>query len=167
MKRILLMVSTAMLAIGAFVAPMSAATTQDVTVTATPTFVSISNSPNSFDFGSVAASTDENTGTDYFTITNTSTVAIDVDIRAVSGWEGGATDWTYGAAGEDTAKLAASAGTGSYAVDIAAVDTDYELIDSLGATTNDSWELKLVAPTSFTFGTEQSITVRLTASVAD
>lgn len=147
--------------------PLAAATTQDVTVDATPEFISISNAPSTFDFGTVAAGVDENTGTDYFTITNSSTVATDIDIRAVTGWEGGANDWTYGASGEDQAKLAASAGTGLYTVDIAAVDTDYELIDNLGATTNDDWELKLIAPSSFTFPNAQQIVVRLTASAYD
>lgn len=147
--------------------PVTAATTQDVTIDATPSFISISNAPSTFDFLTVAAGVDENTGTDYFTITNSSTVATDIDIRAVTGWEGGANDWTYGASGENTGKLAASAGTGLYTVDIAAVDTDYELIDNLGATTDDDWELKLIAPSSFTYGNAQQIVVRLTASAYD
>lgn len=147
--------------------PTMAATTQDVTVDATPEFISITNAPSTFDFLTVAAGVDENTGTDYFTITNSSTVATDIDIRAITGWEGGANDWTWGAAGADTGKLAASAGTGLYTVDIAAVDTDYELIDNLGATTNDDWELKLVAPSSFTYGNAQQVVVRLTASAYD
>lgn len=147
--------------------PVSAATTQDVTIDATPEYISISNAPSTFDFLTVAAGVDENTGTDYFTITNSSTVPTDIDIQALTGWEGGANDWAYGASGENTGKLAASAGTGLYDLDIALVDTDYELIDNLAATTNDDWELELVAPSSFTYGNAQQITVRLTASAYD
>lgn len=146
--------------------PISAATTQDVTVTATPTYISISNAPSSFDFLTVAAGVDENTGTDYFTITNTSTIATDIDIKAITGWSG-TSSWTWGASGENQGKLAASDGDGAYDVDIAAVDTDYELMDNLSAETNDSWELKLIAPSSFTHGAEQTVVVRLTASAYD
>lgn len=149
------------------VVPVMAATTQDITVSATPAFISISNAPNSFNFGVVAASSTPNTTTDWFTITNTSTVAIDVDIRAVTGWEGGANDWSWGPAGVDTGRLEASAGTGLYDLVITNVDTDYELIDNLAALTDDDWELELIAPSSFTYGNAQQITVRLTASAFD
>ena len=57
-----------------------AATSQDVTVTATPSFISISNSPGSYDFGLITESGTPNTGTGYFTVTNTSTVATDINI---------------------------------------------------------------------------------------
>lgn len=164
--RILVVISLLAVAIVGTSIPANAATTQDVTVTAKPTYLAISNSPNSFDFLTVAAGVDENTGTDYFTITNTSTVATDIDIRAVTGFSG-TSSWTYGASAEDQGKFAASAGTGLYTVDIAAVDTDYELIDNLAATTDDDWELKLIAPSSFTHGYEQTIVIRLTVSAYD
>jgi len=163
-RRLLIMVATAMLAVSAFVVPMSAATTQDITVTATPTFISIVVDNLTMDFGAVAASSTPNSTTDYFTITNSSTVITDITLTALTGWDGGANDWSWGAAGEDTGKLAASAGTGTYSVDIAAVDTPYEIIDSLAATTNDSFELQLVAPSSFTYGNEQTVVVRVTSA---
>lgn len=149
------------------IVPVMGATTADITIDATPSYIAITNAPGSFDFLTVVAGVDENTGTDYFTITNTSTVAIDIDIKALTGWEGGANDWSWGAPGENTARLEASAGTGLYDLVLTAVDTDYELIDNLSALTNDDWELELRAPTSFTYGNAQQITVRLTASAYD
>lgn len=164
---VLVSVTVLLIALIGGAVPMSAATTQDVTIDALPQFLSISNSPSTFDFLTVAAGVDEDTGTDYFTVTNTASVVTDIDIKAITGWEGGANDWTWGAAAEDTARLHASDGDGAYDVVITNVDTDYELMNSLAATTDDSWELELDAPSSFTYGNAQQIVVRLTQSVAD
>ena len=85
-----------------------AATSQEVTVTATPSYISISNLPNSFDFGVITASTTPNTTTGWFTVTNDSTVNITVSIGC-DGW----TSWTYGASDEDQGQLNASDNDGA------------------------------------------------------
>lgn len=165
MRRYFLGLILALALVALLATPAIAATTQDVSVTATPSYISISNSPNSFDFGTVATSSTPNTTTGWFTITNSSTVATDIDIKA-NGWTGGA-GWSWGAAGADTGRLAASDDDGTYNVTIIAVDTDYELKDNLAAVTNQDWELELQAPSSFSFGDEQTTTVTITASAYD
>lgn len=149
-----------------------AATSQNVTVTATPTYISITNSQSNFDFGVVAASGTPNTGTGWSTITNDSTVAIDINIQC-DGWEGGTNDWTYASpAAADTGYLAASgtyggtggsSGAGNYDVEI--LDSaDSLLCDNLAVGNSPAWEIELNAPTSFSYGNTQQTTVTLTAS---
>jgi len=73
-----------LLAAALIVIPVGSAladTSADVTVTATPGWVSITNLPATFDFGVVLASTTPNTTTSYFAITNDSTVAMDINIK--------------------------------------------------------------------------------------
>jgi hypothetical protein len=139
-------------------------TTQDVVVTATPTFVSITNDHATFDFGVVAASSTPNTTEDYFTVTNDSTVNIDVDI-VCDGWSGGATPWIYGASGPDTALLNASDGDGAYDVEVDDA-TPTLLHTTAGAGDDFTWELQLEAPSSFSDGDEQTTTVTISASAS-
>jgi len=149
--------------------PVFAATSQDVTVTATPSFISISNAPASFDYVTVAAGVDEQTSNGYFTVTNPSTVALDISIEC-NGWSG-TSSWTYGAPGEDQAQLKASSGdggvggsTGAGAFDINLLNGSGTLLcDAVGTSTNPTWELQLDAPSSFTHGAEQTTTVTITA----
>jgi len=147
-----------------------AATSQDVTVTATPSFISIGNSPGSYDFGLIIESGTPNTGTGYFTVSNNSTVATDINIGC-NGWSGGSTPWTYGASGADTGRLLSSAtqggaggstGAGNYDVAVPNGSTAL-LCDALAATTGFAWELQLEAPSSFGHGDEQTTTVTITA----
>jgi hypothetical protein len=149
-----------------------AATSQDVIVTATPGFVSISNSPGTYNFGTISAGSTNNTGIDYFTIANNSTVAMDISINC-TGWSGGATPWTYGVPGVDTANLTASSGNstgggstgaGNYDIDVP-VGTGELLIDAVAVGVDPNWELQLNAPTSMTFVDEQTTTVTITATV--
>jgi spore coat protein U-like protein len=77
--------------------PAFAATTQDVTVTATPTFISIANAPATMAFGAVAAGGSAVSGQAHFTITNTSSVPIDITIAAqTANWTGGLLKQVYG-----------------------------------------------------------------------
>ena len=139
-----------------------AANTADVTVTATPGWVSITNAPDNYDFGVVLADTDKDTGTGYFTITNASTVAMDINIKC-DGWSSSGSAWIYGTPAEDTAQLKASDGDGNYDVVIAAIDTDYLLSDAVAVGNDVDWELQLDAPVSFTHVDVQTTTVTLTA----
>jgi hypothetical protein len=157
-----------MLALALVLIPVSSAfaeTSQDVTVTATPTFISIANAPNSFDFDVVDASGTPDTTTGYFDVTNDSTVNIDVDI-VCDGWHTPPVDhWTYGAAGADTALLNASDGDGAYDVEVDDV-TPTLLHTTVAAGDEFEWELQLEAPTSFSYGDEQTTTVTISASAS-
>jgi len=167
MKKLLVLVFLAVLMIATTV-PAVASTTTDLTVTATPTHISISVSGSPYDFTTVAASATPSTATDYFTVTNGSTVAIDVEIYVTGDWTGGV-GWTHSdtaTAGADTAGLSAnkggSWGTGDVIVKKSAA---YEKIATAqAATTNFDFGLKLYAPTSFSDGVEKSVTVRLSAA---
>lgn len=149
--------------------PTFAATSQDVTVTGTPSFISISNSPGSFDFQTLAENTDEQTSNGYFTVTNSSSVNIDLNIQC-DNWTG-VTSWTYGAPGEDQGQLKASSAnggvggsTGAGNFDIAIlVGSDTLLCDNVTAVTNPTWELQIDVASTFTHGDEQTNTVTIIA----
>lgn len=141
-----------------------AATSQNVTVTATPTFISITNDSatgNNFDFGVIAASSTPDTTEDYFTVTNDSTVNIDVSI-VCDGWAG-TTAWTYGAANPDTARLNASDGDAAYNV-VVDDTTPATLHTTATAGADFTWELQLETPTSFSHGAQQTTTVTISAA---
>lgn len=147
------------------------ATTQDVTVNATPAYITISNSPTAYDFGTIATSSTANTGNDYFSITNGSTVNIDVSVNC-SGWSSGGSAWTYNNPASNTGNLDCSSGeggtggsSGSGAYDISILDSgDTLLCDNVTTVTDPQWELQLDAPSAFTHGDEQETTVTLTAT---
>lgn len=171
MKRLVISV---VLAVALLVVPVSGAlaATDTVTVTATPSYVSISNSSGSFDFGVIIESSTPNTTTGYFTVTNNSTVTIDLTIGC-SGWSG-TTAWTYGAAGADAGQLKASStnggtggstGAGNYDLTVPS-GSSVLMCDDLSSGTNPAWELQLDAPTSFNHGYQQTTTVTLTATSA-
>lgn len=149
-----------------------AATTADVTVTATPSFVSITNAPATWPIGTISENTTPNTGIDYFTITNTSSVPMAISVNCTD-WSGGATPWTYGPPGVNSANLTASSGdstgggstgAGNYDIDVP-VGPSALLIDAVAVAVDPNWELQLNAPTSFTFGDVQTTTVTITATV--
>ena len=161
-----------LLAVALIVVPVSnalAANTDTVTVTATPGWISIVNAPNTYDFGVVLAGATPNTGVNYFTITNSSTVDMDVNIQC-DGWASGGTTWTYGAAGVDQGQLNASSGEGGVAgsggsglYDVTIPNgVDALLCDAVGTATSPQWEMELEAPSSYTGVDVQSTTVTLT-----
>jgi hypothetical protein len=175
MKKTLLAI---LLAVALTVIPVSsvlAANTADVTVTATPGWVSITNTEASFGFGVVNAGDTPNTGTGWATITNSSTIAMDINIQC-DGWSpvSGSNSWSYGASGPDTAQLNASSanggaggssGAGDYDITVPAVPPGSAalLCDAVAVGVSPSWELELEAPSSFTHVDEQTTTVTLTA----
>ncbi len=147
-----------------------AATSDDVIVTATPSFIGITNAPGTNDFGTIVAGSTANTTDGFFTITNDSSVAIDIAIKS-NGWSG-VTAWTYGAAGVDTGQLAASSANGGAggSTGVGNFDktvlngSDTLLCDAVAVSTNPTWELQLQAPSSFTHGDEQTTTVTVTVT---
>lgn len=169
MKRLLISILLALVLIMGSSIPALAATYVDISVTATPTFVAISCDQSSYDFGTVVASTDENTATNWATIDNTSSVQTDQTISVTASvWDGGAgTDWTHSdtaTAGEDTAGLLANKGGtwGTGDIIIKNASPNY-IAEDQAANTDYSFGIKLVAPTSFTDGTQKSITITISA----
>lgn len=145
-----------------------AATTADVTVTATPAYIAIADDQASYDFGVVAASATPSTATDWCAVTNTSTVQTDITIAVTAAtWAGGVT-WTHSdtcTPGENTAGMKANRG-GTWGVsDIIIKYTSPEYIyENCPASTSFDYGIKLWAPTSFTDGVEKSNTVRVSAA---
>lgn len=160
--------------------PVLAATTQDVTVTATPSYVALTNSEASWAIGTVSASTsywwtsDTEAPAEPFidgdmksTITNTGSVAEDIDIKATNFTGGVGWTLTSDAAGENTVRMkAGKTGDANEAAMVTLTTGDQELVDSLAASGTKLWCMKLETGT-FTDGVEKSSTVTLTASVAD
>jgi len=145
---------------------VGAATTADVAVNATPAYVSISNSPDNYGFGTVQTSTNYSTTQGYFNITNGSTVNIDVAISCNATWAGGVT-WTHddtGTPGADTAALYSSQDTGTLNI-IVKNGTPNDLVSNT-SDANLLWELRLMSPTSFSDGVLKTNTVTLTASAS-
>jgi hypothetical protein len=150
------------------VVPVFAATTADVTVTATPSYVSVSINPAvPYDFGVVAESATPSTTTSYWTIDNTSSVQTDQTISVTTAtWSGGVT-WTHSdtcTPGANTAGLKANKG-GTWGVgDIIVKNASPNYIaENQTADTDYSFGLKLFAPTSFGDGAQKSIIVRVSA----
>jgi hypothetical protein len=154
-------------------------TTQDVTITATPTFISITNSEATWAIGTVAASTSKwwtAAGTapapEPFEaddmksiITNGGTIAIDVSMHTHN-FTGGV-GWTlHGTVpGENIVVLSAGVtGCTNEAAMLDFVDTTaQELVDNLAAAGTIKWCMLLKTGT-FTDGVEKEATVTLTAA---
>ncbi len=168
MKRILAAFTIALLLVVSVGFPALAATTATVSVNATPKFISISVSPIGYDFGAVAESTSTNTTTNYFTVTNTSSVTTNVTIGMLtSNWTGGV-QWLHSdtnTPGADTCgMLANKAGTwGTSDVTVKYSGPD-KLATNQTATTDFNFGLSLTAPTSFGDGILKQNTVKLIAS---
>jgi len=148
-----------------------ALTTADVTVNATPAFISISVAPTGYAFNTgtpVETSSTYNTTTSYFTITNGSTVQTDQTISVTtSSWSGGVT-WTHSdtcTPGVDTAGLKANReGTWGTNDVIVKYTTPLYIYENCPANTNYSFGLSLPTPTEFTDGVLKSIVTRVTAA---
>ena len=149
-----------------------AATTADITVTATPQYIAIAMAAgnDTYDFGVVATSATPSTAEDYFNVVNSSTVVTDNTISVTTAtWSGGVT-WTHSdtnTPGEDTAGLLANQ-DGTWGVsDVIVKNSDPNILaDDQAATTDWAFGLKLAAPTAFTDGVEKEIVVRVTAAAA-
>jgi hypothetical protein len=166
MKRILISLLSALFMTVMLVLPALAATTATVTVTATPTYIAITNSPASYDFGVIAASATPATSAGYFSITNTSSVATNISIWAVA--ITGGVGWTLnttGAPGTDQAGMYAGIVSGTFGT-VVTTSPGAVIKSSLAASTSQTWHLKLMAPTSFTDGVQKSTTVTISAAAS-
>jgi hypothetical protein len=153
--------------VGVVIVPASgviAATTADVTVNATPTYISIALNTSTYDFSTVVAGTDEESPDGYFGVTNDSTVITSTTIVS-NGWQdtnGVAPDspWTWDSPGEDQGQMKASNGGGVFDVTIDD-ETPAALESSTSADTDWVFEIQIDAPSSFTHGQPQGTTLTL------
>jgi len=162
--------------------PAFGATTATVTVTATPTYIAVTNSENAFAIGTVVINTtywwtaDGNApdpepfeaGDMKSTITNTGSVSEDIDIK-VAAFTGGV-GWaisTDDSPGENEISIRAGiTGTANAAAMVQVITTDTELVDALAASGTKAWCMSAETGT-FTDGVEKSGTVTITASAAN
>lgn len=124
--------------------------------------------PISYDFGVVAESTEPYTATDYFTITNNSTMQTDQTISVTSStWTGGNafTHSDTATPGADTVGLLSNRG-GTWGVSdvIVKFSSPNYIYENCPATTSYDFGIKLLSPTSASDGAEKTNTVRITAT---
>lgn len=149
--------------------PALAASTADVTVTATSSYISIVATNDTYNFGAVTAGGVTNSTTDYFEIVNSCSVQSDQTISAVTGnWTGG-TGWIHddtATAGVVTAGLSSNQ-DGTWGVsDIIVKNASPNFIaENQAATTDYSFGLQLYAPTAFHDGVAKEIVIRISAVV--
>lgn len=170
MKRKVLALILALSLVFFIAVPVYGATTADVTVTATPSGIAISDNCAAYDFGTVATSSTTNSSTNYIGITNTSSIQTDITIAVTTAnWTGG-TEWIHdntATAGADTAGMNSNRGgtwgTGEVIVESSDGGTPNYIYENCPATTNFDYGISLLAPTSFSDYTQKSITLRIEA----
>ena len=153
-----------------------AETSQAVTVTATPSYVSISNSSASWPIGAVAESSSYwsmnstptfplDDGECYYTVTNDGSVAVDITVTGAN-FTGGV-GWTIaGSTGENTVVVKAGQSGDSLEGNMVTLTTSPQaFISGLAASGTKKWELKLDTGT-FTDGVEKSADITLSAAAS-
>jgi hypothetical protein len=149
--------------------PAFALTTADVTVNATPAYVSIAVNNATYSFGVINTSSITNTSIGYFVIDNTSTVQTDQTIAVVNAtWNSAGTGWTHDdncTQGDNTAGMKATKGVawGTSDVLVQKVTPEY-IAENQALNTDYSFGLSLWAPTIFTDSNINSMVVRVTAA---
>jgi hypothetical protein len=138
----------------------------------------ITNTPSSIDFGPVSENSDYwsngsaptfplDDGECFFTLTNLSSGAVDISIKATN-FGGGAVGWTLtgGAPGEDSVRMKAGVSGDIAESNMVSLNTgDQSFMSSLGASSSQKWELKLETGT-FTDNILKTSTITLTATMA-
>lgn len=166
-----LVIAVALLA--GFALPVAAAN-PTVSITVTAQVVSITNSKASWAIGTVDISdivyfsVDGDQDDDYSLITNTGSVAVDIEIQGTD-IDGGSYNWTLAsAAGSEQYALYANSSNGSSTYDIEVKSSSYnDLYQDLAADKTYQWSMNFTAPTAFNAnddGNEKSATVTLVAS---
>jgi len=168
MKKALLIMS--LLAVGMVVGvPQATAQEDQITVTVTvPTLLSVSLSPDAWAIGNVALGDTVDTGTDYFTATNTGNVTEDFSIvSSGSVMPGPVAGWTCGAtAGSEIFEMKAKGG--DFGTTWTSIHNSQTLETGVVKTTGTvSFDLQFKAPTDTTHvDTQHTITVTVTASAS-
>jgi hypothetical protein len=127
--------------------------------------ISISNTPSSYNFGTVDTNATISTGLNYFTVTNNSGSAVNITIGGTD--VTGGTTWTLsdtGTPGTSTYGLKAGLNGGSYNIVVRRSASYNTLKASLGSSASQGWGLQFLAPTNYTDSVQKTGTVTLTAS---
>ncbi len=146
--------------------PAFAATTADVTVTATGAFVSYAASQTTYNFGTVAASSTTNTTGTWITFTNYSSVSTNISVKMLAAaWTSIGAGWTHddAAPGNNTAAMKAnSCNTTSWSSSVfVTFNLPFsEIAQAVPIGSNVNSGLSLLAPTVFTDGATNNNTVR-------
>lgn len=127
----------------------------------------ISVSPADYNFGTVEESSEPYTTTTYFAIDNNSTMQTDQTISVTTNTWSGGDGWTHSdtaTPGANTAGLLANRGGtwGTGDIIVKNISPNY-IYENCPATTDYSFGLQLLAPTSFSDGVEKQIIVMITA----
>ena len=155
-----------------------AAISAEVNITATPSYVSITNSPDSWAIGTITTTTDywwNDTEPGFplddtnctATITNTGSVDVNVTIQGFN-WTGG-DGWVLGDAGGDAivaVKAGISGTTDEPNMTVLNGTAGQPLKTGLtwDGTNTTKWEMMIESPTNFTDGIQKNSTVTLTAA---
>jgi hypothetical protein len=126
---------------------------------------SISNTPNSYNFGEVNPNDTISTGLSYFTVTNNSGSAVNITIGGTD--ITGGTTWTLSdtaTAGSSTVGLKAGLNGGSYNIVVKKTAPYNTLKSNLASSGTQGWGLQLLAPTNSTDSILKTGTVTLTAT---
>ena len=175
-RRLLVSLALALVLVLSFSMPALAGSTADVAVTATPTYISISNTPTSEALGMLADnSTTWAIGTApadplidagcTFTVTNDGNVAENIAITAID-FTGGV-GWTLASTvGSNTVAMKAGKSGDAHAAMVVVMPTGgTNFISSLAAAATKKWEFNLSTGT-FTDAVAKSSTITLTATEA-
>ena len=173
LRRVALSLVLAAVLLVALAAPVAAAN-PTVTISVTAQVVSITNSQATWTIGVVAVddikyfSVDNLQDDDYSQITNTGTVACDIEIQGTD-VEGGDYDWTLAsAAGSEQYSLYANSESTPTVYDVEVKSSSYnDLTTNLAVDGTYDWSMKFTAPTGFNAaddGEAKSATVTLVAS---
>jgi hypothetical protein len=137
----------------------------------------ISNTPSSKNFGTVLEDSDYwsndgaptfplDDGECYFTVTNNSSAAVNIQIKATDFAGGVGWTLTSGSPGQNTVRMKAGKSGDSTEGDMVTLtNSDQDFISGLAASASKPWELKLETGT-FTDVAEKTSTITLTASLA-
>lgn len=168
-KRYLLTLLSILALLLLWATPVMADTTADVTITATPAYIAVSDNTSDYDFGVVSTSSTQETPTSHIAITNTSSVQTDITIFTTGNFTGGG-GWTVSntaTPGADTAGLNANRG-GTWGVSDVIIEeaggTPNYIYEDCPATTDFDYGIQLLAPTSFSDGDQKTVTVRISAA---
>jgi hypothetical protein len=193
MRKLLISLALALTLVLSFNLPAFAATSQDVTVTATPSYIAISNSPNTWTINGISGtgkiqpnttyyakgSTNETTPPSatvldaecYFTVTNSSSVNIDLTVTW-GAFTGGGADMTNSNAGTNGATTYGaycwySGMTYTSKVIVKSTGSDKMLTGMTPATTTKKWGVEIKTRTdAWTSGTSSTSTLTITATAS-
>jgi hypothetical protein len=184
---------TILLALGLLLAltttPVAAATSQNVTVTAAPSYIDIANSPSTWTLNGITGSGNIAVNTVYyanplgdttspsatvadgecrFTVTNTSSIAIDLTVNSgdFSGGDANMTNSDTGANGATSYGGYSWASGSTYSAKVVMKTTASAVMkDALAASTNIKWGAEMETQTNaWTGGTSSTCTMTITAT---